>query len=80
MINGTGPGHEPKMVLYKLSYRQDHDCIHYFNLRRAQHANQVFHHGGSDATILYDNIPAWALDKVVTYSGEVMFERKPPDF
>ena len=48
-INGTGPGHEPKMELYKLSYRQDHDCIHYFNLRRAQDANQVFHHGSSDA-------------------------------
>ena len=27
---------------------------------------------------LYDNMPPSALDKVVTFAGEVAFERKPP--
>ena len=61
------------MVLHKHSNRADHDCIYYFNLRRAQKANLVFHPSCSDALVLCDNMPASALDKVVTFAGEVLF-------
>ena len=30
--------------------------------------------------MLHDNMPASALDKVVTFAGDVLFERKTPDF
>ena len=30
--------------------------------------------------MLYDSMPASALDKVVTFAGDVLFERKTPDF
>ena len=56
----------------------DHYCICEFNLRRAPDANFVFHHSHSGAIILYDNMLTSALDKVVTFAGEVVFERKPP--
>ena len=69
--------HEPRMVLHKQICRPDHDCIHCFNLRRAQDANLVFHQSSCDAIILYDTMPASALDKVVTFAREVIFERKP---
>ena len=52
-------------------------CSLFFNLRRAQDANLVLHHSCSDAIILYDNMLANALDKVVIFAGEVLFERKP---
>ena len=49
------------------------------NLRRAQGEKLVFFiKNSSEATILYDNLPASALDKVVTFAGEVLFERKHP--
>ena len=75
-IDWTGPVHEPRVVLYKQSYRTDHDCIWYFNLRRVQDANLVFHQSSSDAIIVYDNLRASALDKVVTFAGDVLFVRK----
>ena len=65
------------MVLYKQSNRPDHDCIYHFSPRRAQDANLIFHQTGSDAIILYDNMPTSALGKVVTFAGEVLFEWKP---
>ena len=65
------------MVLYKQSNRPDHNCICYFSLRRAHAAKEVFHQSSSDAIVLYDNMRANALDKVLTYAGEVLFERKP---
>ena len=34
-----------------------------------------FHLSSSDSFSLYDSIPASALDKVVTFAGEVLFER-----
>ena len=52
--------------------------IDYFNLRRAQNAKLIFHQGRSGAFILYDKMRATALDKVVTFAGEVLFERKHP--
>ena len=36
---------------------------------------QVFHQNSSEAIILYDNMPASALD---TFGGEVLFERHSP--
>ena len=49
--------------------------VFYFNLRR-HNANRVLHQSSSDAIILHDNMSASALDKVVTFEGEVLFERK----
>ena len=66
-----------KIVLWKQCNRTDHDCMYYFNLRRAQSANLVFHESCSDAIVLSDNMPASALDKVATFAGEVLFGRKP---
>ena len=77
-IDWTGPGHEPRMVLYKQTKRPNHDCISFFNLRRGQDANLVFHQSSSDAIMLYDSMPASALDKVVTFAGEVLFQRNSP--
>ena len=65
------------MVLYKQNNRPDHDCIYYFNLRRAQDANLFFHQSRSYAIILHDNLQASALDKVVTFASEVSFEKNP---
>ena len=65
-IDWKGPDHEASMVLYKHRNRPDHDCISSFNPRRVQDASSVFHQSSSDAIILYDNMPASALDKVVT--------------
>ena len=65
-------------MLYKHSDRPDDDCIYYFSQRRAQNANLVFHHSSSDATVLYDNMPASALEKVDNFAGDVLFEN--PDF
>ena len=45
------------------------------NLRRAQSANLRIYQSSSDAIILYDTMPASAPDKVVTFAGEVVFER-----
>ena len=66
------------MVLYKQSYLPDCDCICYFSLRRGQDANVVFHQSCSAEPILRDNTLASALDRVITCTGEVLFERKPP--
>ena len=77
-IDWTEPVHEPSMVLYKQSYRPDHVCISYFNLRRAQDAHLVFHQSSTYSIILNDNMRASALDIVVTFAGEILFERKPP--
>ena len=44
-------------------------------LRRAQDANSVFHQRCSDAVILFDNMLASVLDKVVIFAGEVLFGR-----
>ena len=63
------------MVLCKHSYRPGHDCIYHLNQRLAQTINLVFHQSISDATILRDNVPASALDKVVTFAGEVSCEQ-----
>ena len=52
-------------------------CIYHFNLRRAQGTNLEFHQRGSDATVVYNNMPASALDKIVTFAVEVLCERKP---
>ena len=38
--------------------RPDHGGIYYFNLRRVQDANMVFHQSGRDAIILNENTPA----------------------
>ena len=65
------------MVLYKQSYRPGHDCIYYFNLQLTQHANLVFHQSSSDALVLYDNMPASALEKIATFAGDVLFDSKP---
>ena len=54
-IDWKGLDDEPRMVLYKHRNRPDHDCIYYFNLRRAQKANLVFHQSCSDAIVLCDN-------------------------
>ena len=53
-------------------------CICHFNLRRAQDTNLEFHQRGSDATVVHNNMPASALDKVVTFAVEVLCERKSP--
>ena len=66
------------MVLYKRSNRPDHDCMCNLSLRRAENANLVFHQRGSAAIILHDNMPESALDKVVTFAGDVLFEWKLP--
>ena len=68
------------MVLHKQSYCPDHNKIHHFNFfsRRAQDANLVFHHSSSDAIVLHDNMSAIALDMVVSFAGDVSFERKLP--
>ena len=66
------------MVVHKQNNGPDHDCISYFNLRRAQDGNLVFHESSSDAIILYDNMSESALDKVVASASEVSFERKTP--
>ena len=66
----------PKWYCTSTVNRPDHDCIDHFNLRRAQNANLNVHQSGSDVTFLNDNILATALDKVVTFAGEVLFERK----
>ena len=76
----TGPVHGSRMVLYKQSNRPDHDCVYCFNLRRAQDANLVFHRSCSVPIILYDNMVASALDMVVTFAGEVLFQREGSDF
>ena len=52
----------------------------YFNLRRAQDPNLVFHQKCRDAVILFDKTLASALDKVDTFAGEVLSEKKTPDF
>ena len=39
----------------------------------------IFHQRRSDAIILYDNMQASAIYKVVTFAGEVFFERKTPN-
>ena len=78
MIDWTRPEREPRMVLYKQSNRPHHDGISYFDLRRTQDANLALRQGGSHAIILHDNMPASALDKMVTFAGAVLFERKPP--
>ena len=77
-IDWKGPNDEHSVALYKHSNRPDHDCIQYFNPRRVRKRKSVLHQSGSDAIILYDNMPASALDKVVTFAGEVLFERNPP--
>ena len=64
-IDLTAPVHEPRMVLYKKSKRPDHYSIYYFNFRRAQDANLVFHQRSNDAIVLYDNMLASALDNVM---------------
>ena len=74
-IDWKGPDDEPRVVLCKHSDRPDHDCISYFRPRNAYSAGLRFHQSGSDA-FLYDNMPASALDKVVTFAGEVLIERK----
>ena len=66
-IDWSGPVHEPRKVLCKLCDRQDHDTIYHFNLRGSRDTNLVFHQSGSDAIILYENMPACALDKVVFF-------------
>ena len=48
-IDWQGPDDERRMVYYKHSNRPDNDCMYYFNLRRAQNANLVFHQRCSDA-------------------------------
>ena len=77
-MDWTGPGHELRMVLYKQSNRQEHDCIYFYNLRRAHDENAVFRQCCSDPVILYDNMWASALDKTATFASEVLVERKPP--
>ena len=60
----------PRTVLYKQSNRPDQDCTSYFNLRRAQSAEMVFHQSSNDAFIF-----------VRQYAGKrvgQMFERNPP--
>ena len=52
----------------------------FFFLPRAQDANLVFRQSCTDAIILCDIMPASAMDNVVTFEGEVLFERKPPTF
>ena len=37
----------------------------------------IFHQSCSDAIIVYDNMLASALDKVVTFASEVLFETTP---
>ena len=70
-IDWKGLDDEPRMVLHKHSNRPDQDCTYDFNLRLSQNANLVFHPSGSEAIILYDKMPASALDKVVTFVGGV---------
>ena len=78
VIDWTGSLHEPRMVVYQWSNRPDHDCVYCVNLRRAQDANLVFRQRCSDAINFYDNMPASALDNLVTFADEVMFERNTP--
>ena len=66
-----------KQEWYKLSNRPEHDCTSTFNLRRVQDANLVFHQRCCHAIILYDSMPASALDKVATFAGEVWFAMNP---
>ena len=42
-----------------------------------ENVNLVLHQRNSDAIILYDNLPANASDRVVTFAGDVLFEMKP---
>ena len=63
------------MALHKQSNRPDHDCFYYFILRQAQDAKFVFHQSCSDAIMLYDNMRARTLHKVVTFAYEVLFEK-----
>ena len=65
---------------YKQRNRPDDDCIYFFNLRRAQDANLRFRQISSDASILYDIMMASALDKVVTFTGEVFVREEKTVF
>ena len=60
-IDWKGRDDEPRMVLYKHSNRPDHDC------KFGDSSNQ----SSSDGIILYDNLPASALDNVVTCAGDM---------
>ena len=71
--NWTGQVHEPRMVLYKQSYRPDHGCI----FLSIYDANLVFHQRSNDALLLCNNMFATALDKMVTFSHGLLFEKKP---
>ena len=53
---------EPRMVLCKHSNRPDQDCIYEFNLRLSQNANWVF----------------FKFFLLVTFAGDVLFERNSP--
>ena len=64
------------MVLYKHINRPYH--VFEKNLPRAQDASLVFHQSCIDANILFDNIPASAMDNVVNFVGEVLFKRETP--
>ena len=57
--------------------RPDHDCICYFNLRLAQNENLVFHQSSSDATNVYDSMPASALDMIVALQAKFYSKGKP---
>ena len=61
--------------MYKHIYRLDQDCIHDFNLETAENENSTFFQNVSDAIIIYDNMPACSLDKVVTVDYQILFER-----
>ena len=50
--SGRGLDDEPRILLYGLSSRPDHDCICYCNLRLDQNASLVSHQSSSDAIIL----------------------------
>ena len=73
-----GPDDEPRRVLYKTSNRPDRDCIKNSTRRRAQSAYLQFHPSSSDAIVFYEKMPTSALDKVVTFAGEDLVDRKTP--
>ena len=59
---------------------QNYDCIYFSIYDELKTQLLVFHESSSDAIMLYDNMPASALAKVVTFAGEVFVRKETTDF
>ena len=75
---GQGQIHELRIVVYKQSYRVDHDCISNFNSTTSYKTQiWVFHHRSSDAAhVTRQHCQQAHWTTMDTFSSEVLFEKK----